>query len=68
MNHTLDIRAILDVTANQILAVVAPDTARLVRAVRVFAPGTRACRTIAGGHPGSDRRWNRNRCGTRWPR
>jgi len=32
MNDTLDIRAILDVTANQILAVVAPDTARLVRA------------------------------------
>lgn len=29
---TLDIRAILDTTANQILAVVAPDTARLVRA------------------------------------
>ena len=32
MNATLDIRAILDATANQILAVVAPDTARLVRA------------------------------------
>ena len=32
MNDTLDIRAILDATANQILAVVAPDTARLVRA------------------------------------
>lgn len=32
MNATLDTRAILDATANQILAVVAPDTARLVRA------------------------------------
>jgi len=32
MNDVLDIRAILDATANQILAVVAPDTARLVRA------------------------------------
>ena len=32
MNDTLDTRAILDATANQILAVVAPDTARLVRA------------------------------------
>jgi hypothetical protein len=32
MNHTLDISAILNATANQILAVVAPDTARLVRA------------------------------------
>jgi hypothetical protein len=32
MNDTLDIRSILDATANQILAVVAPDTARLVRA------------------------------------
>ncbi len=32
MNAALDIRAILDATANQILAVVAPDTARLVRA------------------------------------
>ncbi len=32
MNATLDIRTILDATANQILAVVAPDTARLVRA------------------------------------
>jgi hypothetical protein len=32
MNDALDIRAVLDATANQILAVVAPDTARLVRA------------------------------------
>jgi hypothetical protein len=32
MNSPTDIRAILDATANQILAVVAPDTARLVRA------------------------------------
>ncbi len=32
MNDLLSIRAILDATANQILAVVAPDTARLVRA------------------------------------
>ena len=32
MNHTLEISAILNVTANQILAVVAPDMARLVRA------------------------------------
>lgn len=32
MNDTPDIRAVLDATANQILAVVAPDTARLVRA------------------------------------
>ena len=32
MNATLDTRTILDATANQILAVVAPDTARLVRA------------------------------------
>ncbi len=32
MNAMLDTRAILDATANQILAVVAPDTARLVRA------------------------------------
>ncbi len=32
MNDTLDISAILNATANQILAVVAPDTARLVRA------------------------------------
>jgi hypothetical protein len=32
MNAALDIRAILDATANQIMAVVAPDTARLVRA------------------------------------
>ncbi len=32
MNAAPDIRAVLDATANQILAVVAPDTARLVRA------------------------------------
>lgn len=32
MNDLLSIRAILDATANQILAMVAPDTARLVRA------------------------------------
>jgi hypothetical protein len=32
MNDTPNIRAVLDATANQILAVVAPDTARLVRA------------------------------------
>ena len=32
MNRPTDLRTILDATANQILAVVAPDTARLVRA------------------------------------
>ena len=32
MNSPTDIRAILDATANQILAVVAPETASLVRA------------------------------------